>query len=194
MQLTLTHQRVTVALTVEGVAVGTLAVETGPQGPAGPAGPAGAAGPQGEKGDAGTANIVALKTVDETRTETADLAVDADLQVTLEAGRTYRVEARLHYRAHPTPDFKAGLDVVSGLADAQMIWTFPGVSALGNTLGGSQNSAGGGFAQDRQTVFVGVIATALQGGVLAVYWAQQTSNAEVTILSANSYLLATPLD
>lgn len=141
------------------------------------------------------------------RSSTTTLADDPDLTTLLDANATYKVEFHLHYAATPP----------AGTGQFKTAWTVP-ASATGNrtahgmasTVSDSSSAPTGGGAGDGRSGVHGFATAVTYGdrasttnqcfaleegvvvttnaGTLAIQWAQVTSSATVTRLSAGSFL------
>ncbi|MEV6800509.1 hypothetical protein AB0M91_19510 [Micromonospora rifamycinica] len=135
----------------------------------------------------------AVKTTDTSRISTVTLAADPDLTVPVIAGAVYLVNLYAPHTYNAAGDFKIG-------------WTYPSGSTLPNwqarwrTTDGVETS--GSFADITSTVAItsasgslnqpvwahGLLTIGALAGQFAFAWAQNTSNANATIVRAGAVL------
>jgi hypothetical protein len=139
----------------------------------------------------------AEKPSDTTRSSTATVAIDPDLQLQVDANKTYFIEVFLLYHSNGAANFKYSFNapagsVLSGAAIAQ---------AGGVLVAISYNPAGTGLAFNTSQVLdgqdpfesaariAGVLDTAGTAGGFSVRWSQGTSTGFSTALRAGSFML-----
>lgn len=144
--------------------------------------------------------LEAYKTAATTRTSTTVLADDPDLTLSLAASAVYDVIFYLHYAAISAAQFKTawtvpasatGVRSARGLASTVSDSVNGGVGdvrsgvhafATAVTYGDRNNASNQCFALEEARV------TTTTAGTLAIQWAQVTSNATGSVLSAGSYM------
>ena len=182
----------------QGIAgVGTAGADGAP-GPAGPAGPAGPTGPEGPPGPAGAGTPAIYKLASTSRVSTATSAADPDLTVTLLANSLYRVSLELVHRATGTYGIKYRYTLTGTLAKWQHDSYLVNAGSGGITFQGNRYNANPTFdiAVASGTGGVGVIRdvnlmlTGADPVTVAIWWAQNTSNASATIVEAGSSITA----
>jgi hypothetical protein len=143
-------------------------------------------------------DLVAVKTADESVTNSTIQQPDDHLFFSVEANATYIAEAFIRYNAPSTPTLTLGFTVPSGT-------TFPWASLSAEWGSANRDSANVRFAgvDQSQTVdapgfgaetvwFIKGLCVRVGGtaGLFGIRWAQGASNASATILRAGSYLYA----
>lgn len=133
------------------------------------------------------------------RSSTTTLADDPDLTVTLDANAVYFIEMHLHFVAQTTPLIKTAWTVPSGATGNRM--AIGSGSAASDT---NMNNVSGRFGVHGFTTEVvygtrgantnqsgaieSAIVTTTSSGTLALQWAQNTSNATASQMSAGSMM------
>lgn len=169
---------------------------TGPAGATGPTGPTGATGATGPAGGTGPSDATAWTTItkstDESVASSNVLQDDDELSFATVAGAVYEFEAVLVYGSPAgggTPDFKTafGEDSTSRGVWWSLFWSTGDLANATQQLVNLTLSAGGGTATGDRSYFakghfVG------GGGTFKLQWAQNSANANATILRAGSVL------
>ena len=143
-----------------------------------------------------TARAFALKTADESVTNSTAYQNDDELFVPVTAGGTYIVEGFIAYN---TPS-AAGINLRLTGPTGTGLWGVVGLSNSGGTtdtgtvrMSASTNGVGssrlGGATNDLVAVIRGTFLTSASGN-LRFEWSQNTANATPTIVRANSWLSA----
>lgn len=170
---------------------------TGPTGPTGATGPTGPTGPTGATGSSGsdwTSTIV--KSTDESVSSSTTLQDDDELKFTPTANKSYIVEVAIIY-ASPTggatPDIKVAVGIDSTFRGAGTNFGInTGDSGLiAPLIQGFQLNAPLAFgtaAGDRTIWYSGTFTADGSATPFKVQWAQNTSNANATIVRAGSLL------
>lgn len=168
--------------------------EPGPQGPEGPQGPQGPAGPPGEDAPP---RLLAMKTADEGRANSATLAPDSTLVVPVEANSYYALETALFVTADEAADFQL---TITGPAGSSGAWAIDAISGsqsgnIGNPKRGmralGEADSGGISAPGTMLRPAGWIKTGATAGDLVIAWAQNAAHATPTVLKEGSWVLAT---
>lgn len=139
------------------------------------------------------------KDAHEDRASTAVLAVDSDLQISLEANAVYDVKMYIHYAAISAAGFQTDWSVPTGATGNR--WAL----GAGSTQVASDNVSGRwgvhtfataceygdrASATNQLGALEQAVVTTTNAGILALRWAQATSNATATRVAAGSYLTA----
>jgi len=134
-----------------------------------------------------------LKTADESKTNDATPALDADLFITVAAGETWIFKATVFAsEAAANPNISIGLGGTATVAATDIRYNvsdFAGNSGTGSTF----NSTVAGI-NTTSTVMAAVVngsATFLTGGTAGVFWAQSSSNGNAVTVYKMSYLKCT---
>lgn len=143
---------------------------------------------------------VIIKSADETVTSSTTLQADNELVMAVNANTDYYFESMIIYAADPAADMKADWD---GPAGATLDWCSDGitqsatgtidqVSRTAQTISGTPTH--GGITSNATNIICmhkGLLRVAGTAGNLTLTWAQNVSNANGTIVRANSMLLLT---
>lgn len=146
--------------------------------------------------------IQVWKTTNTDRASTTTMTDDPDLTVTLEANATYRAIFYLHYAALDAARFKTQWTVPSGATgNRTAVGPDQGVILSSTSSGGTGRWGVHGYTtactygtRDPSAVNLcsaveEAVMTTSSAGILAIQWAQATSNATATRLGAGSSLL-----
>lgn len=145
-----------------------------------------------------TIPITAVKTSDETRTESPNFIADSELTIPVEANSKYAFLMCLWFNSNPAADFKYSFSIPVGALDSGRIG---GVGAgtfesqqeeLIQTW--SDNSAGvTTSAADSMLQSIGTLETGANAGNFTLLWAQITDSVEDTTVLENSWIMLTQL-
>jgi len=143
-------------------------------------------------------HMIVTKTANTDRASTTTLADDPDLTFTVAAGAVYAIEFFLHYACTTAAGFKTAWDVPSGASgnkgvqgpgssatdgSANNISMRSGVHGFSTTVAyGSRNSA-----NNQCLAYEEALITTSVAGVIAIQWAQNSSNATASRVGAGSW-------
>jgi hypothetical protein len=141
--------------------------------------------------------LLASKTADTSRSSTVTLASDPDLQLLVTAGKRYAIDAQLIVRcvAGAGQGYRTTLTMASGTAGATSWFAdsdADNIVASDNPLATNAVGSTCTAASGRRVVSGYVDVTG--SGTLAIQWAQQSSNANATVMKAGSWMRATQLN
>jgi hypothetical protein len=139
-----------------------------------------------------------IKESETTRSNTTTLTDDPDLQIALEANASYHVAFYIHYSSTAAAGFKTAWSVPPGAAGLRACWGVD--TAPTNTTNPTGDGRWGVHAFATETSYgtrngssqvmaweTGDVNTS-SAGVLALQWAQTTSNAGTTRVAGRSYM------
>lgn len=141
--------------------------------------------------------IHAAKSVDTPRGSTTTITADPELQVAVEASADYRFEMMIRYSGSPDADMSV---IIAGPSLATGVWGGNFISPLTQTSAeGTKSSIRTPIGSQRDIACIststsmiimisGRLKTAATAGTFSFNWAQQTSNATSTIVSADSWM------
>jgi len=146
--------------------------------------------------NAWTVPLAAIKPSDTQRNNTTSVTNDPDLQLSLAAGAVYLVEALVQYKGTTTgnSDIKFTINAPGGATGfwidiREGIVGFANVLSATNAFGVTDNAGTNGTA-NLEPLFLKASVTTVGAGTLAFAWAQNTSNATNTTVTAGSILSA----
>ncbi len=166
---------------------------SGTNGAAGATGATGSTGAAGAVGPTGAGNTYALKTIDESVTNSTTVQNDNALAATVSAGFVYEFEAWIRLQsASSTANFKFTFSVPTGsvefFADKYEGGNTDHLS-MGNNVSPATLTAIYSQAGTEQLVHVrGIAVIGSSGGLLHLRWAQGTASATPMTVLANSFL------
>ena len=175
----------------------------GASGYSGYSGTSGISGFSGING-AGVSVSTVVKNTTETRTSTATVAADSELNYTFTSTGKYSIESFIYFNTAASPEFKYSFD--GPLTTSYIYYTGYNLVAGSNSLQGTQvksakaaeqavtgASSGDGFAHVSVILSIASLSGTPSNNVLAFYWSQNSANASNTSVLAGSYLVITKL-
>lgn len=148
----------------------------------------------GGGGGGGSSNVItAVKTADETITNEDVPALDADLQVSLEASKSYFIVVMLHYTAGGIPDFRTQFQVPTG-ATGQFTRLVNDDNFGRSDVTDVVTNNGLGTSTEAYVRFEILLQTDVNSGTFGLGWSQVTSDAIATTLEKGSSIVATKLN
>lgn len=140
----------------------------------------------------------ALKTVNETVSNSSTLQNDDELFVSVAASLTYKVELSILYEAGSAADYKWALTFPSGTFSYRFIHltsggSFTQLSSSSYTSGTGVSAGGAGIGTGIGLALVGVLVMGVTAGTLQYQWAQNTPTVENTATWAGSLMHLTRL-
>jgi hypothetical protein len=142
--------------------------------------------------------IHAAKSVDTPRASTTTIIADPELQVAVEANADYMFEMMIRYSGLNTADMSV---IIAGPSGSSGVWGGNFISPLSETSAeGTKSSIRTPIGSQRDIACIststsmiimisGRLKTAATAGTFSFNWAQQTSNATSTVVSADSWLM-----
>src|SRR6516162_1156615 len=144
--------------------------------------------------NAWTVPLAVIKPSDTQRNNTTTMTNDPDLQLSLAAGAVYDITAILQYKGTTlnNSDIKVTVNA-PGEATGFLINYRLDLSLLGQCSAqplGTGQSAGSNGTANLEPYFIKASVTTVGAGTVAIAWAQNTSNATNTTVTAGSILSA----
>ncbi len=146
--------------------------------------------------------ITAVKTADTSRASTTTASADPELQVTVEANGDYVFHACIRYSGETAADFKMQFTTPGGGSDSG-VWGANYMvdvaltddesvkSSIRTPLNSSRSIACISPSTSMMIMISGRIRMGGTGGIFSMDWAQNTSNASATVVSADSWMSLT---
>ena len=148
----------------------------------------------GGGGGGGSSNVItAVKTADETITNEDVPALDADLQVSLEASKSYFIVVMLYYTAGGIPDFRTQFQIPTG-ATGQFTRLVNDDNFGRSDVTDVVTNNGLGTSTEAYVRFEILLQTDVNSGTFGLGWSQVTSDAIATTLEKGSSIVATKLN
>ena len=130
-----------------------------------------------------------VKSVDQTKNSDSTLATDDELFLPVKANKTYMIKVNLFINCHATPDFKFKVDLPSGASGRRVTTNSPHPITPKPT---SDITTSTGLIVTNATVqhlfFLGYVIISTTSGFVNFQWAQNSSNANPSVVKAGSIL------
>ena len=144
--------------------------------------------------NAWTVPLAVIKPPDTQRNNTTTMTNDPDLQLSLAAGAVYDITAILQYKGTTlnNSDIKVTVNAPGGATGFWINYRLD-LSLLGQCSAqplGTGQSAGSNGTANLEPYFIKASVTTVGAGTVAIAWAQNTSNATNTTVTAGSILSA----
>ena len=137
--------------------------------------------------------ITAVKTSDETKNNDNSVALDSELQISLDANSYYEIEVQLLYEAGGTPDLRTQFEVPTGSGGS--FWRTNNTSNINsNNLTSIISNLGLGVGTSTHTRMRVNIYTDTTSGTFGVKWAQNKSHSHNTTIYRGSSIKAIKLN